>query len=164
MAEYVDRYDIGSLESTVRKYGDLEIVKRIITKYMLRYKALVGLELVLVFLKMITVLAGPYLYKVVLDVYITKTQAPGDAWLAALIQRLAVSITGISEPSLVSLLLVSALIYTAIALVQWVITSTQQYYVAKLGLLVIADIRADFFSHTATPGGWSHGSPTTPRR
>ena len=147
MAEYVDRYDIGSLESTVRKYGDLEIVKRIITKYMLRYKALVGLELVLIFMKMMTVLAGPYLYKVVLDVYITKTQAPDDTWLAALIQRLAVSITGISEPSLVSLLLVSALIYTAIALVQWVITSTQQYYVETLGLLVIADIRADFFSH-----------------
>ncbi|MBN2336283.1 ABC transporter ATP-binding protein, partial [Candidatus Bathyarchaeota archaeon] len=147
MAEYVDRYDIGSLESTVRKYGDLEIVKRIITKYMLRYKALVGLELVLVFMKMITVLAGPYLYKVVLDVYITKTQAPGDAWLAALIQRLTISITGTSEPSYVSLLLVSALIYTAIALVQWVITSTQQYYVEKLGLLVIADIRSDFFSH-----------------
>jgi len=147
MAEYVDRYDIGSLESTVRKYGDLEIVKRIITRYMLRYRALVGLELVLVFMKMITVLAGPYLYKVVLDVYITGTQAPGDTWLAALIQRLAVGITGISEPSLVSLLLVSALIYTAIALVQWVITSIQQYYVEKLGLLVIADIRADFFSH-----------------
>ncbi|TFH11945.1 hypothetical protein E4H04_13630, partial [Candidatus Bathyarchaeota archaeon] len=67
MAEYVDRYDIGSLESTTRKYSDIEIVLRIIREYMLRYKPLVALELGLIFMKMMTVLAAPYLYKVVLD-------------------------------------------------------------------------------------------------
>ncbi len=147
MAEYVDRYDIGSLESTARKYSDLEIIKRIITRYMLRYKGLVALELVLILMKMMTVLAGPYLYKVVLDVYITGSQAPGDLWLAALIQGLAIRVTGVSEPPLVSLLLASAFLYIIIALGDWVITSNQQYYVEKLGLQVIADIRADFFSH-----------------
>jgi ATP-binding cassette subfamily B multidrug efflux pump len=147
VAEYVDRYDIGSLESTTRKYSDIEIVLRIIREYMLRYKPLVALELGLILLKMMTVLAAPYLYKVVLDVYITGTQAPGDTWLAAFIHRLAVNMSGIAEPPLMSLLLVSALIYVVIALCDWVITSTQQYYVEKLGLMVIADIRADFFSH-----------------
>ena len=147
MAEYVDRYDIGSLESTVRKYSDIEILKRIITRYMLRYKALVAVELVLVFMRMITVLAAPYLYKVVLDAYITGEPTQSDMWLTSIIHNLAAIIMGGPEPSLVSLLLVSALLYVAIALVAWVITSAQQYYVEKLGLLVIADIRADFFSH-----------------
>ena len=147
MAEYVDRYDIGSQESTVRKYSDIEIVKRIITRYMLKHRGLVAIELILVFMRMITVLAGPYLYKVVLDTYITQTPTVGDRWLATLIQRLAVSLTGVTEPSIRNLLLISALIYIGIALVEWVITSTQRYYVDKLGLLVIADIRADFFRH-----------------
>ncbi|MCB2173020.1 hypothetical protein KQH65_09815, partial [archaeon] len=147
MAEYVDRYDIGSQESTVRKYSDIEIVKRIITRYMLKHRGLVAIELILVFMRMITVLAGPYLYKVVLDTYITQTPTESDRWLATLIQRLAVSLTGVTEPSIRNLLLISALIYIGIALVEWVITSTQRYYVDKLGLLVIADIRADFFRH-----------------
>jgi len=147
MAEYVDRYDIGSQESTVRKYSDIEIVKRIITRYMLKHRGLVAIELILVFIRMITVLAGPYLYKVVLDTYITQTPTESDRWLATLIQRLTVSLTGVTEPSIRNLLLISALIYIGIALVEWVITSTQRYYVDKLGLLVIADIRADFFRH-----------------
>lgn len=147
MAEYVDRYDIGSQESTVRKYSDIEIVKRIITRYMLKHRALVAIELILVFMRMITVLAGPYLYKVVLDTYITQTPTESDRWLATLIQRITVSLTGVTEPSIRNLLLISALIYIGIALVEWVITSTQRYYVDKLGLLVIADIRADFFRH-----------------
>ncbi len=146
MAEYVDRYDVGSQESTIRKYGDIEIVKRIITQYMLKHRGLVAVELCLIILKMMTILAGPYLYKVVLDVYVTKTPAPDDAWLSGIIQRLAASFAG-SEPSVVSLLLVSAILYIGIALIQWVVSSAQQYYVEKLGLLVIADIRSDFFSH-----------------
>ena len=146
MAEYVDRYDIGSQESTIRKYNDIEIVKRIITKYMLKHKALVTLELTLIIIKMVTVLAGPYLYKVVLDVYITKTPAKDDLWLSSIIHQLAVSING-SDPSLMSLLLVAAFLYICIALVSWVVSSAQQYYVEKLGLLVIADIRSDFFIH-----------------
>jgi ATP-binding cassette subfamily B multidrug efflux pump len=146
VAEYVDRYDIGSQESTIRKYNDIEIVKRIITKYMLKHKALVTLELTLIIIKMVTVLAGPYLYKVVLDVYITKTPAKDDLWLSSIIHQLAVSING-SDPSLMSLLLVAAFLYLCIALVSWVVSSAQQYYVEKLGLLVIADIRSDFFIH-----------------
>ena len=146
MAEYADRYDIGSQESTIRKYSDIEIVKRIISQYMLKHRALVAIELALIILKMVTVLAGPYLYKVVLDVYITKTPAPDDLWLSSIIHQVAQSLAG-QNPSLVSLLLVSALIYICIALIEWMVTSIQQYYVEKLGLLVIADIRAGFFSH-----------------
>ncbi len=146
MAEYVDRYDIGSQESTIRKYDDIEIIKRIITQYMLKHRALVALELALIIIKMATVLAGPYLYKVVLDVYITDTPAREDLWLANIIHRIAASLGG-SDPSFVSLLMVSALLYIGIALVEWIVTSTQRYYVDKLGLMVIADIRADFFKH-----------------
>jgi len=146
VAEYVDRYDIGSQESTIRKYSDFEIVKRIITQYMFKHRAIVAFELGLIILKMLTVLAGPYLYKVVLDVYITETPSPDDLWLSNIIHQMATSLSG-SDPSLVNLLMVSALLYIFIALIQWVVTSTQQYYVEKLGLLVIADIRSDFFNH-----------------
>ena len=146
MAEYVDRYDIGSQESTIRKYNDIEIVWRIITQYMLKHRALVAIELTLIIIKMVTVLAGPYLYKVVLDVYITETPAKDDLWLSSIIHQLAVGLVG-SDPTLVSLLLVAAILYICIALVSWIVASVQQYYVEKLGLLVIADIRSDFFSH-----------------
>jgi len=146
VAEYVDRYDIGSQESTIRKYSDLEIVKRIITQYMLKHRALVALELVLIIIKMLTVLAGPYLYKVVLDVYITDTPAQDDLWLSNIIHQMTVSLVG-GDPSLVNLLLVSAMLYIGIALIRWIVSSVQQYYVEKLGLMVIADIRSDFFSH-----------------
>jgi ATP-binding cassette subfamily B multidrug efflux pump len=113
---------------------------------MFKHRALVAFELGLIILKMLTVLAGPYLYKVVLDVYITETPSPDDLWLSNIIHQIAASLSG-SDPSLVNLLLVSALLYIFIALIQWVVTSTQQYYVEKLGLLVIADIRSDFFKH-----------------
>ena len=46
MAEYVDRYDVGSLESTQRRYSDLQLVRRLVG-YMLRHRALLALELVL---------------------------------------------------------------------------------------------------------------------
>jgi ABC-type multidrug transport system fused ATPase/permease subunit len=147
LAEYADRYDIGSQESTARKYSTVEIVRRIMTKYVLRHKALFSLELVLVLIKMLTVLAGPFLYKVVLDSYIMKTPDASDLWLANHIKSLAIWIWGHPDPTLVSLLLVSALIYTCIALAEWTVTSTQQYYIEKLGLMVIADIRTDFFNH-----------------
>lgn len=147
MAEYVDRYDIGSQESTIRKYSTVEIVRRIMAKYVMKHKALFALELALVILKMMTVLASPYLYKVVLDSYITRTPDASDIWLSNLIKSWAIWIWGHPDPTLVSLLLVSALIYAGIALAEWMVTSTQQYYIEKLGLIVIADIRTDFFNH-----------------
>lgn len=147
MAEYVDRYDIGSLESTSRRMSDLEIVKRIIMEYMLKHKALFTLEIVLILFKMMTVLAGPYLYKTVLDFYIARTPTDDSVWLANIIDSIAVVMTHQTEPTLSSVLFVAALFYVAIALIEWAVTSAQLYYIEKLGLFVIADIRADFFSH-----------------
>jgi len=147
VAEYVDRYDIGSLESTSRRMSDLEIVKRIIMEYMLKHKALFTLEIVLILFKMMTVLAGPYLYKTVLDFYIARTPTDDSVWLANIIDSIAVIMTHQTEPTLSSVLLVAALFYVAIALIEWAVTSAQLYYIEKLGLFVIADIRADFFSH-----------------
>ena len=147
MAEYVDRYDIGSLESTSRRMSDLEIVKRIIMEYMLKHKALFTLEIVLILFKMMTVLAGPYLYKTVLDFYIARTPTDDSVWLANIIDSIAVVMTHQTEPTLSGVLLVAALFYVAIALIEWAVTSAQLYYIEKLGLFVIADIRADFFSH-----------------
>ena len=147
MAEYVDRYDIGSLESTSRRMSDLEIVKRIIMEYMLKHKALFALEMVLILFKMMTVLAGPYLYKTVLDFYIARTPTDDSVWLANIIDSIAVAMTHQTEPTLSGVLLVAALFYVAIALIEWAVTSAQLYYIEKLGLFVIADIRADFFSH-----------------
>lgn len=147
MAEYVDRYDIGSQESSARRMSDVEIVKRIVMDYVMRHKTLFTIELVLVFFKMLTVLARPYLYKTVLDFYIAQTPTDDAVWLAGIINSFAASLANSSEPHLGSLLLAAALLYVVIAAVEWAVTTAQLYYIEKLGLHVIADIRADFFSH-----------------
>ena len=144
MAEYVDRYDVGSLESTQRRYTDAQLVRRLVG-YMLRHRALLALELALLALKTTTVLAGPYLYKVTLDFYVVNTPTSDGAWLADAIRSLAATLTGVTAPGTAHLLLSAALIYAAVAVCEWAATSAQLYYVEKLGLLVIADIRMDFF-------------------
>ena len=147
MAEYVDRYDVGSLESTERSYSDLALMRRIIFDYMLRHRALFALEIALILAKMVTLLAGPYIYKVTIDFFINDTPTVDGRWLADMIQGIAVSMSGQPSPGTASLLLSAALLYVGISLVQWIVTSFQTYYIDKLGLIVIADIRADFFRH-----------------
>ena len=147
MAEYVDRYDIGSQESNARHMSDYGIIKRIVMDYVMRHRGLFALDLVLVFFKMLTVLARPYLYKTVLDFYIAGTPTDDAVWLAGIISSIAVSLGSGGEPQLAGLLLAASLLYIAIAAVEWAVTTAQLYYIEKLGLYVIADIRADFFSH-----------------
>jgi len=147
MAEYVDRYDVGSQESTTRRYSNVNLIARIISKYVLRYKTLFIVELVLVFFKMLTVLAGPYLYKITIDFFILNTPTSDGKWLANMILGLASNFSVDSVPEISSILLVAALLYVSISLVQWIVTTTQLYYIEKLGLYVIADIRTDFFDH-----------------
>jgi ABC-type multidrug transport system fused ATPase/permease subunit len=147
MAEYVDRYDVGSLESTERSYSDLTLMRRIVFDYMLRHRALFALEIALIIAKMITLLAGPYIYKVTIDFYLNDTPTSDGKWLAYVIRGIAVSLSGQASPGTASLLLSAALLYVGTSLVQWVVTSLQTYYIDKLGLIVIADIRADFFRH-----------------
>jgi len=147
MAEYVDRYDVGSQESTTRRYSNVNLIARIISKYVLRHKTLFIVELVLVFFKMLTVLAGPYLYKITIDFFILNTPTSDGKWLANMILGLASNFSVDSVPGISSILLVAALLYVSISLVQWVVTTTQLYYIEKLGLYVIADIRTDFFDH-----------------
>ena len=147
MAEYVDRYDVGSLESTERKFSDLGLMRRLIFDYMLRHGTLFALEILLMLAKMVTVLAGPYIYKVTIDFFINDTPTRDGRWLAEIIRTIAVSLSGTSAPGAASILLSAALLYVAVSLVQWLVTSLQTYYIDKLGLIVIADIRADFFEH-----------------
>ena len=52
MAEYVDRYDVGSLESTERRFSDVGLMRRIVFDYMLRHKRLFALEILLIIAKM----------------------------------------------------------------------------------------------------------------
>jgi ABC-type multidrug transport system fused ATPase/permease subunit len=147
MAEYVDRYDVGSLESTERSYSDLDLMRRIIFDYMLRHRALFALEIALILAKMVTLLAGPYIFKVTIDFFINDTPTVDGRWLVDIIRRLAVSMSGQPSPGTASLLLSAALLYVGISFVQWIVTSFQIYYIDKLSLIVIADIRADFFRH-----------------
>jgi ATP-binding cassette subfamily B protein len=96
---------------------------------------------------MLTVLAGPYLYKITIDFFINNTPTPDGKWLADIILGLASNFSGNSVPEISSILLVTALLYVSISLVQWIVTTTQLYYIEKLGLYVIADIRTDYFDH-----------------
>ena len=146
MAEYADRYDVGSLESTERRFSDLGLMRRIVLGYMLRHRGLFALEMLLVLAKMSVVLAGPYIYKVAIDFYINDTPTRDGRWLAGIIRSLASAVSGAAQPGTASLLLSAALLYVATALVLWGVTSIQEYYIDKLGLIVIADIRADFFT------------------
>lgn len=140
MAEYVDRYDVGSLESTERKYSDLDIMKRLIKDYVLKQKGLFLIELGLILAKMSLVLVGPYLYKITLDYFIQDTPTADGKWLADYIVSL-------SNGNLSSILLVSAVLFGMVGLLEWIASSFQFYYLDKLGFTVIADIREHFFSH-----------------
>jgi ABC-type multidrug transport system fused ATPase/permease subunit len=140
VAEYVDRYDVGSLESTERKYSDYEIMMRLIKDYVLKQRGLFLIELGLIFAKMALVLIGPYLYKITLDYFIQDTPTSDGKWLADLI-------ISFSNGSLPSILLTSATLFGMIGLLEWLVSSFQFYYLDKLGFTVIADIREHFFRH-----------------
>jgi len=145
-AEYAGRYDVGSLESTERRYTDRQIVARLMG-YLARHRALLVAELTLILLKMLTVLANPYLYKVTLDFYVVGTPTEDGAWLADALVQIASAFTGSTDPGRTPILLAAAAVYLAIAFLEWGVTAAQLYYVDKLGLLVIADVREDFFAH-----------------
>ncbi len=140
MAEYVDRYDVGSLESTERQYSDMQIMRRLLSEYILKQRGLFIIELLLIFAKMIVYLAGPYLYKITLDYFIQNTPTEDGRWLADII-------LSFSDGSLPSILLVAASLYGIFGLLEWVVTAFQFYYLDKLGFTVIADIREHFFGH-----------------
>jgi len=145
MAEYADRYDVGSLESTERKYTDIQLVKRLIVEYTFRYKQIFFLVSVLMLAKMLVVLAGPILYKVTIDYYIGSTPPVELDPVAGFIEQIARTLSGSGSPSIEVILMSAAVLYVLLSLFQWLITSLQTYYLEKLGLRVIADIRGDFF-------------------
>ena len=147
MAEYADRYDVGSLERTEREYTDIQLVKRLVFEYSFKHKRIFFIVAVLVFAKMLIVLAGPYLYKVTIDYYISGTTLGETEPVAVFIENIAGILSGTSAPSVESILMSAAFLYVILSLIQWLITSLQTYYIEKLGLLVIADIRGDFFNH-----------------
>ncbi len=147
MAEYTDRYDVGSLESTERQYSDFQLIKRIITDYTLEYRSIFLLVTTLVFAKMLLVIASPYLLRVTIDYYINNKPPVEVDPIAGFIEYTARMLTGLSTPNIEVLLMSAAILFVIISILQWVVNSLQTYYIEKLGLLVIADIRGDFFSH-----------------
>lgn len=146
MAEYTDRYDVGSLESTKRGFSDVGLVRRLVSEYVLRHKGLFTLEILLLFVKTLMTIAGPYIYKVTIDFFINETPTRDGLWLAGIIRTIALALSPNASSKGVYFLS-AALLYVAVSLVLWAVTSLQNYYIDKLGLLVISDIREEFFSH-----------------
>jgi len=146
MAEYSGRYNIGSLESTDRKFSDWVLIKRIIRQYMVRHKSLMLMIGLILPVRTILLLAGPYIYKVVIDHFIRMTPDPSSQWLADVIRSIANALTGGSSGA-AAFLLSAGLLYVSVGIMLWAFTSLQSYYMSKLGLSVIADIRTDFFKH-----------------
>jgi len=146
MAEYAGRYDVGSLESTQRKFTDWQLVKRIVKEYMFRHMPLVtGVGLIII-LKTILVLAGPFIYKVTLDNFISNQPEANEQWLVKIILGISVFLSGGSPTPWINI--VSAgLVYVSIGVLLWITLSLQEYYINKLGFYMIADIRSDFFKH-----------------
>ena len=146
MAEYAGRYEVGSLESTQRKFTDWQLVKRIVKEYMFRHKPLVsGVGLIIV-LKTILVLAGPYIYKVTLDNFISNQPEANEQWLANIIIGISSAISR-GSPSAWTNIASAGLVYVGVGVLLWIVMSLQEYYINKLGFHMIADIRSDFFKH-----------------
>jgi ATP-binding cassette subfamily B protein len=146
MAEFSGRYDVGSLESTERRFSDWGLVKRIIKDYMLRYKSLVAAMALIIAAKTLLVLSGPFIYKVTLDSFISNTPEPNEKWLADIIRGIAAVLGGETATPWTSIIS-AGLIYVAVGVALWGVMSLQEYYLNKLGLNIIADIRTDFFLH-----------------
>ena len=146
MAEFSGRYDVGSLESTERRFSDLGLVKRIIKDYMLRHKSLVAAMALIIAAKTLLVLSGPFIYKVTLDSFISNTPEPNEKWLADIIRGIAAVLGGETATPWTSIIS-AGLIYVAVGVALWGVMSLQEYYLNKLGLNIIADIRTDFFLH-----------------
>jgi ATP-binding cassette subfamily B multidrug efflux pump len=146
MAEYAGRYDVGSLESTQRKFTDWQLVKRIVREYMFRHKPLVaGVGLVII-LKTILVLAGPFIYKVTLDNFISNQPQANEQWLVKIILGISAFTSGGSPTSWTNIAS-AGLVYVGVGVVLWITLTLQEYYINKLGFHMIADIRSDFFNH-----------------
>ena len=146
MAEYAGRYEVGSLESTQRKFTDWQLVKRIVREYMLRHKPLVGGIGIILILKTILVLAGPFIYKVTLDNFISNQPQPNEQWLVNVILGISSAVSG-GSPTAWTNIASAGLVYVGIGFLLWIVMSLQEYYINKLGFHMIADIRSDFFNH-----------------
>ena len=146
MAEYAGRYDVGSLESTQRKFTDWQLIKRIVKEYMFRHRPLVGGVGLIIVLKTILVLAGPFIYKVTLDNFISKQPQANEQWLVKIILGISAFVSGGSPTSWTNIAS-AGLIYVGVGVLLWIIMSLQEYYINKLGYHMIADIRSDFFNH-----------------
>ncbi len=147
MAEYSGRYDVGSLESTKRVFNDWDLVKRILREYMLRHKPLVAAVGFIILMKTLLVLAGPFIYKVTLDNFISNSPEPNEQWLAGIVRGIASAMSGGTAASPWTILVSSSLVYVAVGIALWAAMSLQEYYINKLGYYMIADIRRDFFLH-----------------
>ena len=146
MAEYAGRYDVGSLESTQRRFTDWQLVKRIVKGYMLRNRPLVAGIGLIIGVKTLLVLAGPFIYKVTLDNFISSQPQPNEQWLADAIRGVSSSISG-GSPTPWTNIASAGLVYVSVGVLLWIVMSLQEYYVNKLGFRMIADIRSDFFLH-----------------
>jgi len=135
------------LESTQRRFSDWDLVKRILRRYMLRHKPLVAGVGLIIAVKALLVLAGPFIYKVVLDNFIGDSPEPNEQWLANMIRRIASAMGGGSSPSAWANIVTAGLIYVAVGVTLWAVMSLQEYCINKLGYQIIADIRTDFFLH-----------------
>jgi len=147
MAEYSGRYDVGSLESTERQFSDLNLVKRIVQEYMMRHKTQMATVGLLIIAKTILLLTGPYIYKVTLDQIISGKQTESGRQFAEIIRYLAYAVSGGRPLDIWLLILAAGLLYVTVGAALWAVMSLQEYSINKLGLNVIADIRADFFLH-----------------
>ncbi|MCJ7610257.1 ABC transporter ATP-binding protein/permease, partial [Candidatus Bathyarchaeota archaeon] len=129
------------------RFSDWGLVKRLVGEYMLRHKPLVAAVGLVIVMKTLLVLAGPFIYKVTLDNFISNSPEANEQWLANMVKGLASVISGGAAPTAWTSLIAASLVYVAVGVALWAVMSLQEYYVNKLGYLMIADIRRDFFLH-----------------
>ncbi len=147
MAEYAGRYTVGSLESTQRRISDWGLVKRLVREYMLRHKPLVAVVGLIIAVKTLLTLAGPFIYKVTFDNFISNSPEANEQWLANIIRGVSSAMSGGGVPTLWTNLVSASLIYVSVGVALWAVMSLQEYFINKLGYYMIADIRRDFFLH-----------------
>jgi ABC-type multidrug transport system fused ATPase/permease subunit len=97
--------------------------------------------------KTLLTLAGPFIYKVTFDNFISNSPEANEQWLANIIRGVSSAMSGGGVPTLWTNLVSASLTYVSVGVALWGVMSLQEYFINKLGYYMIADIRRDFFLH-----------------
>ncbi|MEO6816008.1 MAG: ABC transporter transmembrane domain-containing protein, partial [Edaphobacter sp.] len=133
-------------DDIVGKAYDGRLMRRLLT-YLRPYKLQVVLSAIAIIFKAATDVVGPYLVKVAVDTYMTKTPPDKLSWLAHHLSSKPMA--GITQ---------LGLIYLSALLITYVLEFIQTYLMQWTGQKIMFDLRSQIFRHIQRmhPGFFDH--------